>query len=72
MKHAEICPVCGGAGQVNGQRCHGCGGRGWVEVEGAIPLEWTIKEPAQWTTTATDVTIEEHAVRVNPDFEGHP
>lgn len=44
MAHAEICPVCGGIGRTeyveggNGttvrksQPCHGCGGKGWVEV----------------------------------------
>jgi len=47
MTHAEVCPVCGGSGQVNKEAqawtnsttdatfkttCHGCGGRGWVVV----------------------------------------
>jgi len=45
MSHAEICPVCAGAGCVesypmHGQEttvplrspCHGCGGLGWVTV----------------------------------------
>ena len=31
--HAECCPVCGGLGKVQSDViCHGCGGRGWVEV----------------------------------------
>ena len=39
--HAEICPVCKGSGNTRkknkasneGPRdCHGCGGKGWVEV----------------------------------------
>lgn len=45
MTHAEKCPVCWGSGKVagppstgtavidTGQTCHGCGGRGWVEVQ---------------------------------------
>ena len=44
MSHAERCPVCYGSGKytpINGgcssgvpqpQTCHGCGGKGWVEV----------------------------------------
>jgi len=43
MAHAELCPVCKGAGklpQENGETssiplwrtCHGCGGMGWVPV----------------------------------------
>jgi len=43
MAHAEKCPVCGGTGKVkdnnygsktdgNDVECHGCGGKGWVEV----------------------------------------
>jgi len=45
MAHAEICPICKGEGKlqlgtlpsttytVNTKICHGCGGKGWVEVE---------------------------------------
>ena len=47
MSHAERCPVCEGSGQVYDtwepggtappkRICHGCNGRGWVEV-GYIP-----------------------------------
>ena len=45
MSKAELCPVCGGTGKYrekpNGystsatsieRTCHGCGGKGWVEV----------------------------------------
>ena len=45
MAHAELCPVCSGAGVlppdwaysssaglVPGSTCHGCGGLGWVSV----------------------------------------
>lgn len=45
MGKAVKCPICGGSGkllkgnggeymvvEVNYERCHGCDGRGWVEV----------------------------------------
>ena len=32
--HAEVCPVCKGEGNYNGKQCHGCNGKGWVEVTG--------------------------------------
>ena len=43
MARAVICPVCGGKGAIEESEpytttspykrtCHGCGGRGWVEV----------------------------------------
>ena len=45
MSHAEICPVCYGEGKVQKpsntwttavfeETCRGCGGKGWVTVEG--------------------------------------
>ena len=42
MAHAERCPLCNGTGRVNKQGrsnepCHGCCGRGWVEVADAAP-----------------------------------
>jgi len=46
MAHAEICPLCDGNGNKDGQPdnpggtnkfCHGCGGRGWLEVADEIP-----------------------------------
>lgn len=30
--HAEICLICGGTGKYCNKECHGCNGRGWVEV----------------------------------------
>ena len=27
-----LCPVCNGRGKVEEKTCHGCGGKGWVEV----------------------------------------
>ena len=49
MAHAETCPVCKGSGLVYpekgrkiddvtvAQTCHGCNGKGWVEVGDTIP-----------------------------------
>jgi len=33
MAHAEKCPVCLGTGHWNLKPCHGCEGKGWVEVQ---------------------------------------
>ena len=53
MSHAEICPVCKGKGtkrSVNGIAgdeapipCHGCGGRGWVEVGTEYPVQPVVR-----------------------------
>jgi hypothetical protein len=37
MKHAEICPVCKGTGKYKRKKCHGCNGKGWVEI-GTDPI----------------------------------
>lgn len=37
MAHAQQCPVCGGSGKVKEKICHGCDGRGWVEVSDTYP-----------------------------------
>ena len=29
---AVVCPVCKGDGKYKGDRCHGCNGKGWVQV----------------------------------------
>jgi hypothetical protein len=34
--HAELCPVCKGNGKYYGLLCHGCGGKGWVEVNDSV------------------------------------
>lgn len=50
MAHAEKCPICGGSGRSEttqaetgtlvrkSQPCHGCGGKGWVEIGDMIPV----------------------------------
>ena len=52
MAHAEICPVCNGSGQLNpmgqdsstvvpqSQNCHGCSGKGWVEIGNTVSGMW--------------------------------
>ena len=37
--HSELCPVCKGEGEIGDgdktpRTCNGCGGRGWVSVNG--------------------------------------
>ena len=29
---AQLCPVCHGSGKYTGDKCHGCNGKGWVQV----------------------------------------
>ena len=76
MSKAQMCPVCKGRGKIpghkdmgstvieNGKTCHGCDGRGWVEVGGDDPPYWTVPYqpwpsyppycPPQWTYTCGD------------------
>lgn len=51
---AVICPVCCGSGKYKEQpsttapvekQCHGCSGRGWVEIGSVQPSPWPIPEP---------------------------
>lgn len=46
MSHAEICPICHGKGKIPNPEnvtapteitCHGCNGRGWVEISDEYP-----------------------------------
>ena len=32
MSKADLCPVCEGSGEYIGEKCHGCQGKGWVNV----------------------------------------
>ena len=60
MSKAVICPVCSGKGyleytpsQVKGdlqQTCHGCAGKGWVEVGGGDPPYQTMPWYPWWPT----------------------
>jgi DnaJ-class molecular chaperone len=61
-RHAEVCPVCKGSGKVKGSVggvgqqftvfCHGCDGRGWVQVGGEqVPLYVTGWPWDLWTVT---------------------
>lgn len=52
MAHAERCPVCRGEGTIvqppnpesttaaGRVRCHGCDGKGWVQVQDASHVPW--------------------------------
>ncbi len=83
MAHAERCPVCYGGGQLNKgfwepsrvtvpvvpsmQVCHGCGGKGWVEVSDDKSYGCTIGWPEPETHTLQyvppeDIKISEEAV----------
>lgn len=59
MAHAEICPICEGAGKVPDatsattgggivipqlKTCHGCGGPGWIEIKDDCPVPWPLPE----------------------------
>jgi DnaJ-class molecular chaperone len=33
MSHAELCPVCKGAGKYENNTCHGCDGKGWIVIK---------------------------------------
>ena len=61
MRHAELCPVCNGSGKViasqstdvtvRTKKCHGCNGKGWVEIGidySSIPYISYYTSP--WTT----------------------
>ena len=61
MAHAETCPVCHGIGRTEyvegidsttvrkSQPCHGCDGKGWVEVSDPAPA-WPVQPPKEPTT----------------------
>ena len=64
MAHAEICPVCNGTGKVGNVLCHGCGGRGWLEVSGpeGPPVE-PMPAPATWWPPPEAPTVVMYGVR---------
>ena len=52
MSHAETCPVCLGTGEtqfkgvLKTKSCHGCAGKGWVEVgNDNIPVPYPVLVP---------------------------
>lgn len=60
MAHAETCPVCRGSGCTDDGKepritvdCHGCNGKGWVEIGSsdpiAVPMQpWPVYAPPRW------------------------
>ncbi len=71
MAHAENCPICGSSGKVKKDDggtaaekvpCHGCGGKGWVEVSGrkidhSLGLETLGPFSAVYIPPPSDATI---------------
>ena len=72
MAHAELCPVCKGAGRLPQEygesssiplwrTCHGCGGMGWVPVPDEVRYESVGPDRTDGavniTYTITDETI---------------
>jgi hypothetical protein len=52
MSHAEICIICTGTGKVDAKTCHGCGGKGWIELLGSPipqfpPIQPLIPKPKE-------------------------
>ena len=61
--HAEKCPVCGGSGKLPSdgrstgfaeRTCHGCGGKGWIQVQNGerephISVPWYPIYPAVYS-----------------------
>jgi len=60
MAHAEICPICHGRGKIRNPEdittpmeitCHGCGGKGWIEVSNErsyYPFPYSPKPYPNW------------------------
>jgi len=65
---AVVCPICNGSGKISVEEpttaggmktCHGCGGKGWVEIHNDFylcpkPYRLGDYEPTRWTTTTTN------------------
>lgn len=69
--HSEICPVCSGSGKYNDQECHGCRGKGWIEVQNKpgvqiippyipapyyVPVPYPDSPPSAWPPRITYTT----------------
>lgn len=60
MAQVVLCPVCKGSGKITPENdgcpttvpqdktCHGCGGKGWVEVKGAAKEAIMVKPDWPW------------------------
>ena len=66
MAHAETCPVCGGSGEKRKEipgdcvtvSCHGCDGKGWVEIGSdsvVVPCGPYVSQP--WPVHEPTITI---------------
>ena len=67
MAHAQTCPICIGKGRLpnDGKTtdatepiCHGCNGKGWVEVADAMPVgNWPWPNPGTLPKTEYTYTL---------------
>ena len=57
---AVICPVCNGSGKYGAPEilrdCHGCGGKGWVEVQDSYPYVPYVPHPCPCPCPQTPYT----------------
>ena len=75
--HSEKCPVCQGEGQIpfgitsESKECHGCKGKGWVEVRDDEPmmLEGLCKIPL-WCKEISSKSEMEKKLVTNPEKSG--
>lgn len=45
MAHLELCRVCKGSGKYKDKTCHGCNGKGQVEVRDEYPYPFPPSDP---------------------------
>lgn len=64
MTHAQLCPICNGKGKIEDdfqhtaqelKQCHGCFGKGWVEV--SDPIITTYNTQYYQCTCGRDLTV---------------
>ena len=76
MSKASLCPVCDGKGVVYGigetgacptTTCHGCGGRGWVEVSDS---DYNPIKEFHWEYHDAKITVPEQDYNRCPDCGG--